>query len=515
MLKILRKKGVAKRICGGIVILIIVAFGFAGKAYLLNGRGKNQFNYAGKIFGKKISFDQYKKAYKAVNIQALIQYGDNLDKLRPFLNLEREAWDRLILLHEAKKAKITVSDEEVIETIAQYPFFQQDGQFNNKIYTRILRGYFHIKPRDFEESVRETIMMAKLYEQKTAGISVSEKEIFNNYKLRNEKVQVSYVFVPIDKFIDKAVFNEKKAKEYFNSHKEEFKVPLMVDVKYITLKFPAPSKKNKNKSEKKSNKNEKQQNDKEKIIEKAKQIYQQLILTPSLKDIAKKNGIEMHTTGFFSMEKPNLKPGWSYKILNKVFQMRPGDIMEPFETPKGICIIQLRARKKSHLPNYEEVKEKVRNTILKLEAKKIARQTAEQYLKSIKAEMNKTQLKDFAKTAKKLGLELHKTPIFTRGQYLPTIGISSNFQKAAFSLTKNHPISGVVETAKGFCILYLEKYIPVDMDKYTKERNKLSKRLLMQRKNEAFNEYIKDIRSKAKLKDNIAEMEKRQKTNNP
>ncbi len=513
MLKILRKKGVAKRISWVIVILIILAFGFAGKAYLLSGR--KQFNYAGEIFGRKISFDQYKKAYKAVSIQALIQYGDNFDKLKPFLNLEREAWDRLILLHEAKKAKITVSDEEVIETIAKYPFFQKNGKFDNEIYTRILRRYFRIKPRDFEESMRETIMMAKLYEQKTAGISISEKEIFNNYKKRNEKVQVNYVFVPIDKFIDKAVFNEKKAKEYFNSHKQEFKVPLMIDVKYITLKFPNTDKKNEDKAKKQNDKKSKKQKTKEEIIEEAEKIYQQLLLTPSLKDVAKKHGIEMYTTGFFSMEKPNLKPGWSYKILNEVFQMKPGDIMEPFETPKGICIIQLRARKESHIPEYEEAKEKVRKTILKLEAKKIARQTAEEYLKTIKEEMKKTQLKDFAKTAKKLGLEIHKTPIFTRGQYLPTIGISSDFQKAAFSLTKNHPLSGIVETPKGFCILYLEKYVPVDMDKYTKERSKLSEQLLMQRKNEAFNDYIKNIRIKAKLKDNIAEMQKRQKADNP
>ena len=516
MLKILRKKGVAKRICWSIVIIIIIAFGFAGKAYLLSGR--KHTNYAGTIFGKKIAFNDYAKAYHAVNIQEMLKYGDNFDKIKPFLNLEAAAWDRLILLHEANIAKINVSDEEVIDEIKKYPFFQRNGKFDNDLYKRILLRYFRIKPREFEESIRQTLMMRKLYEQKTAGTSISEQEIFNTYKRRNEKVQVNYVLIPTKAFLNKATFNEKKAHEYFKNHKNEFKVPVMVDVKYITLDFPTKDKDN-NKQDNNNNNTTASKQDKnkdkeiEKIKTKAQQIYKQLTLSPSLKEVAQKNGIKMHTTGYFSMEKPNLKPGWSYKILTQVFQMQPGDIMEPFKTSKGLCIIQLRARKEAHIPTYQEAKEQIRKAVLKQEAKKIAKQAGEQYLKTIKEELSKTKLKDFAKIVKNLGLEIHQTPIFTRGQYLPTVGISHNFQTAAFKLTPENPLSGLIDTPKGFCILYLEKYIPVDKKQYTKDRNSLSKILLDQRKNEIFNNYMKAIREKANLKDNIAEIQKN-KTNN-
>lgn len=103
MLKILRKKGVAKKIIWFIAIVIIISFGFFGTASLLS----NQRNtgYAGKIFGKKISFDQFEKVYGHVAIQALIKYGDNFNKIREHLDLESQTWDRLIMLHEAKKER--------------------------------------------------------------------------------------------------------------------------------------------------------------------------------------------------------------------------------------------------------------------------------------------------------------------------------------------------------------------------------------------------------------------------
>ena len=104
MLNVLRKKGFAKKVIWIIAIVIIVSFGFFGTAYLLTG-SKNYY-YAGKIFGKKISLEDYNKVYENVRIQAIRQYGYNLNELEPVLNLEARTWDRMILLHEAKKRRI-------------------------------------------------------------------------------------------------------------------------------------------------------------------------------------------------------------------------------------------------------------------------------------------------------------------------------------------------------------------------------------------------------------------------
>ena len=52
----LRKKGIAKKITWVIAIVIILCFGFGTASMLSNSRPES---YAGRLFGKKISFDEF------------------------------------------------------------------------------------------------------------------------------------------------------------------------------------------------------------------------------------------------------------------------------------------------------------------------------------------------------------------------------------------------------------------------------------------------------------------------
>ena len=101
MLKILRKKGVAKKVLWGIAIVIIISFGFFGTAnYTNNSSGPS---FAGKIFEKRIPIEKFEQAYQRTRLQAFLRYGENFNKISSFLNLEAETWDRLILLREADR----------------------------------------------------------------------------------------------------------------------------------------------------------------------------------------------------------------------------------------------------------------------------------------------------------------------------------------------------------------------------------------------------------------------------
>src|SRR3989338_3530508 len=103
MLKLLRKKGFAKKVLWFIAIVIILSFGFFGTAYLLTDN--KPVDYAGTIFGKKVSAEDFGKAYQAVYVQALIRFGGPFSELSRFLHLGADPWARLILLREAAKRK--------------------------------------------------------------------------------------------------------------------------------------------------------------------------------------------------------------------------------------------------------------------------------------------------------------------------------------------------------------------------------------------------------------------------
>src|SRR3989338_9510571 len=191
MLKQLRKKGVAKKILWITTIIIVLSFGVF---WNIDSSSQQGVTYAGKIFGRRISFDDFQKSLLHPRNQNLLRYGGNFHKISQFLNLESEAWDRLILLHEAKKRNIKILDQEVVDSIEDFDFFKNNGKFDPSIYGKVVRYVFRCEPRAFEEGMRETLIFAKLFEQETSAVTVQEEELLKEYKKQEEKVQVNYVF---------------------------------------------------------------------------------------------------------------------------------------------------------------------------------------------------------------------------------------------------------------------------------------------------------------------------------
>lgn len=196
MLKKLRNKKIAKKVWIILGLLIVPAFVLWGLGSAI--RTPKESAYVGKIFGKRVSSLEYQDALAAVKNQFIMQLGDDFYQLEKNLNLPAQAWDRLILLYEAKNRKINVSDQEIIELIESYPFFQRNGKFDNRLYEQTLIYFFHTQPRIFEEQTRQNLMLAKLYKQVTDSLNLSEEEIKNEYQKLNG-----------------ATVDEKK-KEYFN-----------------------------------------------------------------------------------------------------------------------------------------------------------------------------------------------------------------------------------------------------------------------------------------------------------
>ncbi len=217
MLKLLRNKKTAKRIWIGLAIIIMPAFVFWGFGSEM--RSKDGKGYVGKISKKKISVAEFKDSLNAVRNLAIMQYGDNLESIEKNLNLEVQAWQRLALLSAANKFKIKASDKEVIEQIKSYPFFMRKGQFDNRVYNEVLRYIFRTQPRVFEEQTRQNIIISKLYHKITDGVTISEKEVRDEY-IKEESAKNPKFKFNEKKFLDgknkfEATFLGQKKQELF------------------------------------------------------------------------------------------------------------------------------------------------------------------------------------------------------------------------------------------------------------------------------------------------------------
>ena len=219
MLKRLRQKKIAKRFLWLLAILIIPSFilwGFSGIFQKKIGP-----NYAGKIFGKKVSFSEYGSALLACRIRAQILFGNEFFKVQEYLNLEDQAWEWLILKEELKRRKIRIDDREVVAEISNHPLFQKNGKFNKDFYLRIL-NYFRITPRDFEEQMRCQAGFRRLFGEITKDINVNEEEIIQKYKEVHKEDFSEEKFLEEKEEFSKNLIQAKKA-EVFNQFLENLK----------------------------------------------------------------------------------------------------------------------------------------------------------------------------------------------------------------------------------------------------------------------------------------------------
>jgi hypothetical protein len=121
---------------------------------------------------------------------------DNLLKNNAFMG--QMAWDRLIMVAEAKKQNLRISDGEVITFIKTMPIFLRDGKFDERLYGYVLRNNLGLAPRGFEEMMRENLAIQKLHAVLTKDVKISDEEILDQYKVDNAKFKVSYALLPED-----------------------------------------------------------------------------------------------------------------------------------------------------------------------------------------------------------------------------------------------------------------------------------------------------------------------------
>ena len=228
MLKIMRQKNVTKFVLWGILILILPAFVLWGTGS--GGRPKDKGpTYAGMIDNKKVSFEDFAGSVSAIKCQIILNYFNQPKVLQTFLSsrpfLGKMAWDRLLMIKEAKKYGIKASDADIVKHIRSHPIFLRNGVFDPKVYEYVLRYNMGLEPRTFEEMMRQNLQIQQLNAMLTKDVKISDEEIVQSYRKDNEKFKLIFTIFSADNFMDKVKIEEAGIKDYYEKHKEEFTLP--------------------------------------------------------------------------------------------------------------------------------------------------------------------------------------------------------------------------------------------------------------------------------------------------
>jgi len=464
MLTELRKKKNAKKIWIFLGIIIIPAFTLWGVGSIAR-KDNSEAAFAGSIAGKKVSLEDYRDAMLAVRNAAIMQFGDNFNEMRKYLNLEEQAWDRLVLLAQAKKLRIKATDKEVIELIEKYPFFQRNGSFSESLYNETLRYVFRAQPRIFEEQTRQNIVISKLYKNAVKDVSVDEAQVKEEYSRLNEEISVYYLSSLFADFAGNIVISGQELADFFNKNSIQFKQPLSFNLEYIIVDTE----------------------------DKMRLAVEKLSRKEDLNKIAAAVNTGVKETGLFGQTDPVPGLGWSAELLNALAKSKAGDYLTPVRSEKNLYIFRVKERKEPFIPEFSQIKDKVKSLMVKEAAQKQAKEKIEQAFRE--AQNNKI---DLAKIAKKTGLKSGTTAGFKFGSYIEGIGASDAFWTIAKTL-KDSQTSNIIDTPEGYYLIRIKSIKPIDEAKFAKEHDDFKAKLLIQKKQEAFSKYLEGLKVHSRI----------------
>ena len=220
------------------------------------------------------------------------------------------------------------------------------------------------------------------------------------------------------------------------------------------------------------------------------------IKTPAdLDKVAKARGWKVEETGYFAADEPILALGASPQVSAQLFAVQEGGVSAPLRVGRGYAIAALAGRQEPALPKLDEVKDRVRNDVLRDKAVKAASERAASVAATLKSAA------DFAAAAKKAGFDAKSSELVARGAALPDIGVNAQVEKAAFALAAG-AVSDPIVTADGTTIVKVLERQAVKPDEMSASRESVRQDLLGERRTEFFNAYMEKARQRMNIEFN-------------
>jgi peptidyl-prolyl cis-trans isomerase D len=181
--------------------------------------------------------------------------------------------------------------------------------------------------------------------------------------------------------------------------------------------------------------------------------------------------------------------------------MKADGVAGPIRTARGYAFESVTARQDPYLPKLDEVKERVRDEVVKQKAKDLSRQRATEIAAKLKS------APDFEKAAKAAGLEAKTTDLIARDAPLPELGTSATVGDVAFALPVG-AISDPITTDTGTAILKVLDKKEVTPLEWASAKDKFRDDLIADRRSRFFSAYMVKAKQKMMIEVNRETLEK-------
>ena len=437
------------------------------------------------VDGREITAAQFRRVYQQQMQQYRQSYGANIDeRLLKQLGIDQRIVQQMIQeeasLAEAKRLGITASDAEVRERILALPAFQENGQFiGDERYRQLLRMQSPpMRPDEFEDQVRRSIVSEKLQAAVTGWVTVPEADVLAEFKKRNEKVKLAVVTFPADKFREGLSATDAEVAKHFEDRKETYRIGEKRKVRYLTIDQEAMRQKatvTGQQIERSYNDNLQQYSTPEQVRashillktegkddaavkKQAEDLLAQIKKGANFEELAKKHS-EDEASAAKGGDLDFFNKGAMVPEFDKVaFALPPGQMtQELVKTSYGYHIIKVTDKRAASQKTLAEVRTQIEDQLKWEQAQSAAQKLSDQ----VAAELKKPA--DFETVARARGLQTGESALFTQEEPITGIGMAPAVSQQAFTL-KEGDISEPIRTPQGYAFITVtgrqDSYVP-------------------------------------------------------
>jgi len=224
----------------------------------------------------------------------------------------------------------------------------------------------------------------------------------------------------------------------------------------------------------------------------ASKLEKQISKASDLDKVAKSEGLTVQESGFFARDEPILGLGPAPEAANKAFEMKPGDELGPLRASRGFVFETLVAKQDPYVPKLDEVKERVREEVIKQKSRELSKQRAAEIAAKLKA------APDFEKAAKAAGFEAKTTDLIAKDAPIPDLGAAPAVDDAAFKLPVG-TVSDAIATETGTAIIKVLEKKEVTPQEWSTSKDRFREELLADRRNRFFSAYMLKAKQKMKI----------------
>ena len=417
----------------------------------------------------------------------------------------------VIIKKEAKKLALKVTEEELKDKIVNYseiyndkengPMrlyvfregFKADGAFIGVKEYELRLAHNRTSVNDFENGLREQIIVEKLHELLTSGVVIAPDHLEKMYREENDRVELDYIVLKTDRIKEDITAQENELTSYYDENKEQFKsvekrTGRIIAYSYENFKneLNVPEKdiynyfkENKNRfslpGKTKVSRILLNYNDesREEILKKAEQLKEEL--TPEnfaakakelSNDSKAANGGDWGYTEWQSFTKQE---------KNSIDRLKQSEISNPIDTLSGFAILFLPEKIIERQENFDNVKERIRNMIEKQKLNELVKNKLEIVYNKLK------DADDISAKATELGIQVHETEALSSGQAVSDIDKMGYLSRKLFTLNDKKP-AFPVDYPQGVAIVQLNETIPPAIQPFEAVKDQVKEKVLLEKK---------------------------------